>query len=162
MKREAASQAKIISAQKITTASVITQEDSDSQSQDEEDSCNDDDWDTSVSSLKSPDLHSSSIKYSTRSYILSPATPRKDMYSKETQTEFTTTDYPVRIPSLKGKDSTLVEPRYLEAMSLLMADNLSAPEAIKAVCTVDVWKQTRHLPLELDKAYTNAQAKVKN
>ena len=48
-------------------------------------------------------------------------------------------------------------------MSLLMSDNLRATEAIKVVHTVDtvIWKQKRHLPLELDKAYTNTYAKVK-
>ena len=64
----------------------------------------------------------------------------------------------------RGKDKTkLVEPRYLEAMSLLMSDNMSASEAIKAVYIVDtvIWNQTRHLPLEMDKDYVNLMEKLK-
>ena len=71
---------------------------------------------------------------------------------------------PIRVVSARNKSSKLIEPRYLEAMSLIMSDNLSATEAIKVVHTVDtvIWKQKHHLTLELDKAYTNAYAKVKN
>ena len=56
-----------------------------------------------------------------------------------------------------------IEPRYLEAMSLLMAESLSAAEAIKAVHIIDtvVWDQVRLLPLELDKDYQNMQRKLK-
>ena len=70
----------------------------------------------------------------------------------------------LRMKPLHGeKSSSLVEPRYLEAMALLMSDNLSAHEAIKAVYTIDtvVWGQIRFLPLRLDKAYTNALKALK-
>ena len=62
----------------------------------------------------------------------------------------------MHVKNTRGKHGTLVEPRYLEAVSLLMFENMSAPEAIKAVYIVDtkIWGQTRHLPLEIDKQYT--------
>ena len=62
----------------------------------------------------------------------------------------------MRVKNTIGKHGTLVEPTYLDAMSLLMSENLSVPEAIKAVYIVDtkIWEHTRHLPLELDKQYT--------
>ena len=62
---------------------------------------------------------------------------------------------PVRIMGGRRGGDSRIEPRYLEAMSLLMAENLSATEAIKAVHIVDtiVWGQTRHLPLRLEKEY---------
>ena len=57
----------------------------------------------------------------------------------------------LRTPEVNN--GTLVEPRYLEAMSLLMSKNMSTPEAIKALYIVDtkIWGQTQHLPLKLDK-----------
>ena len=44
-----------------------------------------------------------------------------------------------------------------------MSDNLSASEAIKSVYIVDtvIWKQKRHLPLEMDKDYVNLMEKLK-
>jgi len=52
---------------------------------------------------------------------------------------------------------------FKEAMALLMSENLSASEALKAVYTVDtvVWGQTRLLPLRLDKSYMSAYKKLK-
>ena len=43
-------------------------------------------------------------------------------------------------------------------MALLISENLSRSEAIKAVHTVDivVWGQKRHLPFKLDKNYVSA------
>ena len=61
-------------------------------------------------------------------------------------------DTPLRMKPLRAnRSSSLVEPRYLEAMALLMSDNLSASEAIKVVYTIDtvVWGQTRFLPFAL-------------
>ena len=54
-------------------------------------------------------------------------------------------------------------PRYLKAMSLLMAENLSASEAVKVVyiCDTVIWKQVRHLPLRLEKQYMNAYKRLK-
>ena len=71
-------------------------------------------------------------------------------------------DVPVRIVNKKNK-CNLVEPRYLEAISLLMSENLSASEAIKAVHIIDtvVWGQIRILPLRLDKVYMNSRKKLK-
>ena len=62
----------------------------------------------------------------------------------------------------KGKGN-LIEPRYLEAMALLMAEGLSASEAIRAVWIIDkvVWNQVRHLPLRLDKSYMKAYTRLK-
>ena len=42
-------------------------------------------------------------------------------------------------------------------MTLMMSENFSAMEALKAVHIVDtvIWEQTRHLPLRLDKLYIN-------
>ena len=43
-------------------------------------------------------------------------------------------------------------------MTLIMSENLSAAEAVKAVHIVDtvIWEQSRHLPLQLDKLYLNS------
>lgn len=87
-----------------------------------------------------------------------------DVTHVSTQTEVLNTiplDIPVRVK--KNERKAPVEPRYLEAMGLLMSENLSASEALKAVHVVDtvVWGQTRHLPLRLDKGYMNAHAKLK-
>ena len=44
-------------------------------------------------------------------------------------------------------------------MTLMVSENFSATEALKAVHLVDtvIWKQTLHLPLPLDKVYINSQ-----
>ena len=69
----------------------------------------------------------------------------------------------VRLPAVRNQQDRLFKPCYLEAISLLMAESLSASEAIRAIYIVDttVWNQTRYLPLELDKMYTNSLAKYK-
>ena len=43
-------------------------------------------------------------------------------------------------------------------MTLMMSENFSATDALKAVHIVDtvIWKQTHHLPLRLDKLYINS------
>ena len=43
-------------------------------------------------------------------------------------------------------------------MTLMMPENFSAMEALKAVHIVDtaIWKQIRHLPLRLEKLYINS------
>ena len=71
-------------------------------------------------------------------------------------------DIPVRIVNKAGK-CNLIEPRYLQGISLLMSENLSASEAIKAVHIVDtvIWGQTRFLPLRLDKVYMKAYKNLK-
>ena len=71
--------------------------------------------------------HSSAIKYSTRSSLLCSPTIA-DRGNAMTQTEFIVPEAPVRIQSLRKKNATLIEPRYLEAMSLLMSDNLGDRE----------------------------------
>ena len=60
-------------------------------------------------------------------------------------------------------NNTSAHPKYLQAMSLLMAEGLSAAEAVKAVYVIDtvVWGQVRFLPLELDKDYINMHGKLK-
>ena len=66
---------------------------------------------------------------------------------------------PLRIERVKGSALFAnVEPRYLEAMSLLMSKNLSASEAVKAVPIIDrvIWGQTRYLSLRLEKHYMNS------
>ena len=42
-------------------------------------------------------------------------------------------------------------------MTLIVSENFSAIEALKAVHIIDtvIWKQLRHLPLQLDKLYIN-------
>ena len=82
--------------------------------------------------------------------------------NQSTQTENTVARVPVRMMNETGK-SNLIESRYLEAMSLLMSDGLSASEAIRAVYNLDtvVWKQNRHLPLRLDKPYMKAFKRLK-
>ena len=57
----------------------------------------------------------------------------------------------------------VIDARYSEAMSILMADGLSAPESVKAVYTIDtvVWGQVRFLPLHLDKHYINMSRMLK-
>ena len=50
----------------------------------------------------------------------------------------------MHVKNTRGKHGTLVESRYLEAMTLPMSENMSTPEAIKAVYIVDtkIWGQT--------------------
>ena len=61
--------------------------------------------------------------------------------SKETRATQTdnsiASEVPVRIKGSSSETSTMIEPRYLEAMSVLMSDNMSASEAIKAVQIID-------------------------
>ena len=69
----------------------------------------------------------------------------------------------MHVKNTRGKHGTLVEPKYPEAMSLLMSENMSAPEAIKAVYIADtkIQGQTQHLPLKLEKQYTKSLSKLK-
>ena len=59
----------------------------------------------------------------------------KEMITIGLQTEeFFDCPVSVRVPALKhGQQDRNIEPRYLEAISLLMAENLSASEVIRAV-----------------------------
>ena len=71
---------------------------------------------------------------------------------------------PVRIERIKGSGTShQIDPKYLKAMPLIMADNKSASEAIKVVHTVDtvIHDQVRHLPLRLEKHYVNAVQRLK-
>ena len=66
------------------------------------------------------------------------------------QTEFVLIDITLRIESSPGSGVfAKIKPEYLEAMTLMMSENFSATEALKAVHIVDtvIWKQTHHLPL---------------
>ena len=125
------------------------------------------DFDTSK--FKSPTIHSTGKK-TTRNSVLnssidwSPGDIGLNISVDKSKEEISVLDTKVRVMAGRGKDKTkLVEPRYLEAMSLLMSDNMSASEAIKAVYIVDtvIWNQTRHLPLEMDKDYVNLMEKLK-
>ena len=75
------------------------------------------------------------------------------------RTKFVPIVIPLRIESspssgVFGK----IKPEYLEAMTLMMSENFSATEALKAAHIEDtvIWKQTRHLPLQLDKLYISS------
>ena len=68
------------------------------------------------------------------------------------QTEFVHIDIPLRIESSPGSGVfAKIKPEYLEAMTLMMSENFSATEALKAVPIIDtiIWKQTRHFPLSI-------------
>ena len=68
-------------------------------------------------------------------------------------------DIPLRIESLPGSGVfAKSKPEFLEAMTLMMSENFSPTEALKAVHIVDtvIWKQTCHLPLRFDKLYINS------
>ena len=75
------------------------------------------------------------------------------------RTKFVPIVIPLRIESspssgVFGK----IKPEYLEAMTLMMSENFSATEALKAAHIEDtvIWKQTLHLPLQLDKLYISS------
>ena len=137
----------------------------------EETVSNDNDLDFDTSKFKSPTIHSTGRK--TRNSVLispintmdwSPGDVRSNISVDESRNEISVLDTKVRVMAGRDKNKTnLVEPRYLEAISLLMSDNLSASEAIKSVYIVDtvIWKQKRHLPLEMDKDYVNLMEKLK-
>ena len=75
------------------------------------------------------------------------------------QTKFVPIDIPLQIESSPGSAVfAKIKPEYLETMTLMMSENFSATEALKAVPIIDtiIWKQTRHLPLRLDKLYINS------
>ena len=66
------------------------------------------------------------------------------------QTEFVPINIPLQIESSPGSGVfAKIQPGYLNAMTLMMSENFSATEALKAVHIVDtvIWKQTHHLPL---------------
>ena len=71
---------------------------------------------------------------------------------------------PVRVELVPGSAVySDIEPRYLKAMSLIMAENMSASEAVKVVyiCDTTIHGLTRHLPLHLDKLYLNSCKRLK-
>ena len=93
-----------------------------------------------------------------RSGLITNISPCVTHQSTQTDKDFSQR-IPLRIERVKGSGIFAnVEPRYLEAMSLLMSENLSASEAVKAVHIIDtvVWGQVRHLPLRLEKHYMNS------
>ena len=116
--------------------------------------------DLDFSTFSEPDLNSAT--YSSRSSFCSFLQVEKSNKAVQSD-QVTYGDVPVHVKNTIGKHGTLVEPTYLEAMSLLMSENMSVPEAIKAVHIVDtkIWGQTQHLPLELDKQYTKSLSKLK-
>ena len=90
--------------------------------------------DLDFSTFSEPGLNSTT--YSTRSSFGSFVQVEKSNKAVQTD-QVTYGDVPVHVKNTRGKHGTLVEPRYLEAMSLLMSENMSAPEVIKAVYIVD-------------------------
>ena len=57
-------------------------------------------------------------------------------------TIYTYGDVTVRVKNTRGKHGKLVGTRYLQTTSLLMSENMSAPDAIKAVNIFDkkIWE----------------------
>ena len=81
------------------------------------------------------------------------------MVHTASQTKFVPIDIPLQIESSPGSAVfAKIKPEYLETMTLMMSENFSATEALKTVPIIDtiIWKQTRHLPLRLDKLYINS------
>ena len=154
MKKEAEKQSRILSALGKRTIEV---EKGDLQEESTDELCNlHNEWEYSFDTcIDTPPV-------STANSIKRQHLSEKSLQDKETQTE------PLNaVPSIpvcvqgQGKKismSSIIGPRYLEAMALLMSENLSASEAIKVVHTVDtvIWGQKRHLPLRLDKNYMSA------
>ena len=148
-KKEALSERYRMSALGITSTQDDDEIEGESHDSNDSRSDNDDAFDSAMASGK--DIHTS---YHTRSKKGIPLkTVNADLPVKTT----------VRVINKKGKGN-LIEPRYLEAMALLMAEGLSASEAIRAVYIIDtvIWKQIRYLPLRLDKSYMKAYSKRKN
>ena len=60
-------------------------------------------------------------------------------------------------------NTRIVQPKYVKALSLIMAEGLSAAEAVKCafIWDTEVYDQKRLLPLALDKDYINMKAKLK-
>ena len=57
-------------------------------------------------------------------------------------TIYTYGDVTMRVKNTRGKHRKLVATRYLQTTSLLMSENMSAPDAIKAVNIADkkIWE----------------------
>ena len=75
------------------------------------------------------------------------------------QPKFVAIDIPLRTESSPSSGVFAKrKPEYLETMTLIMSENFSATEALKAVHIVDtlIWKQICHLPLRLDKLYISS------
>ena len=72
-------------------------------------------------------------------------------------------DLSLSIPVRSNDGGKNINPKYLKAISLLMAEGMSAAEAIKSTFVVDtvVHEQFRLLPLALDKDYNNTRSKLK-
>ena len=67
------------------------------------------------------------------------------------------------IPKVPTKQGQVCDPKYLQAIGIMMSDGLSAPSAIRACFTLDtiVHGQDRFLPLNIDKEYKAAYSKLK-
>ena len=67
------------------------------------------------------------------------------------------------VPKIPTKIGQAYNPKYLEAIGVMMSDGLSAPQAIKATYTLDtiVHEQERYLPLSMDPEYQAAYSKLK-
>ena len=117
----------------------------------------DGDCEESFCSMSSPDSAANII---TRR-MSRQRTAEKELVHKAVQTDLASVpspSVPLRTERIPGSGVfSNVEPRYLDAMSILMSENLSASESVKAVYIVDtiIWKQIRHLPLRLEKHYMN-------
>ena len=156
MKQEAVKQSRLASAY-ANFDSPLSQ-DSDSSDSDELDM--DDSFVSGISANTTPISTSSTLNIMTRkrSGLITNVSPCVTHQSTQTDKDFSQR-IPLRIERVKGSGIFAnVEPRYLEAMSLLMSENLSASEAVKAVHIIDtvVWGQVRHLPLRLEKHYMNS------
>ena len=68
------------------------------------------------------------------------------------QTKFVPIDIPLQIECSPGSAVFVkIKPEYLETITLMMSENFSATEALKAAPIIDtiIWKQTRHFPLSI-------------
>lgn len=77
--------------------------------------------------------------------------------------ESQTDDFSINTTVRDKKDTRIVQPEYSKALSLMMAEGLSAAEAVKCgfIWDTEVYEQKRLLPLALDKDYINMKAKLK-
>ena len=64
---------------------------------------------------------------------------------------------------ISTRQGQVYDPKYLQAIGIMMSDALSAPQAIRATYTIDtiVHGQDRFLPLQMDREYQAAYSKLK-
>ena len=96
-----------------------------------------------------------------QSLITTRSKSKKD--SKKKAQLVSTSTQVCNTPKIPTKQGQTHDPRYLQAIGIMMSDGLSASQAIKSVYTIDtiVHEQDRSLPLEMDKEYTAARSKLK-